>query len=196
MDNPFYMGRYSRLALGMAYFLLGALSLSADIIPGSNPKPWPTNPKRHLISIQRPMESEAILKKVVAAETTPAGTNSWSCSVQNRIRLPYALTREAVDYYESLIRGYQKKSWTAYSEPRSSLKYMATVAHQDVFTRDGKSFRDVDVVELKLTLEAAFTEDDTQGLHFTKTRTVVLDRDNRVLAVFGDGPIEVPVFAI
>jgi hypothetical protein len=176
--------------------LLGAWGVTADVVPGATPKHWPADPHRHTVSIARSPADKPSLKKIRTAETHPPGTNHWSSGIQNRIRLPRAVTQEALDYYQGLIEGYRKKSWTTYNEPRSALRYEASVTHRETFTQDGRTFREVDVVELKMTFEASFTEEGTQGLHFTKTRTVVLDRTGRVLAAFGDGPTEVPVFAI
>lgn len=177
-------------------FLLGLAGLSADVVPGSGPKEWPTNPERHVISVRRQPDEKAALEKIAIAEKAPTGTNGWAGGTRLGIRLPHALTGKALGYYEELVRGYQKRSWKGYVEPRSSLEYTATLAHHDEFRRDGRTFRGVDVVELKLRFHADFTEEATQGIHFTKERTVVLDRKGRVLAVFGDGPVEAPVLAI
>jgi hypothetical protein len=76
------------------------------------------------------------------------------------------------------------------------MDYTAELSHQATFERDGRSFRDVDVVEMKLLFHAEFTQEGTLGVHFVKTRTVVLDRKGVVLAVFGDAPTEAPVLAI
>ena len=76
------------------------------------------------------------------------------------------------------------------------MDYSAAVSHHETFERDGRTFREVEVVELKLAFHADFTQEGTQGVHFTKTRTVVLDRKGTVIAVFGDGPTEAPVLAI
>lgn len=175
-------------------FAMGCLM--ADVVPGSVPKEWPTNPKRHLVTLKRLPDAESALKAITIAENTPSGTNDWSCGSQLGIRLPFALTRPSLEYYEGLIRGYQKRSWKTFIEPRSLMDYSATVSHYETFERDGTTFRDVDVVEMKLNFHADFTQEGTQGVHFIKTRTVVLDPKGRVLAVFGDGKTEAPVLAI
>lgn len=190
-----------RLAMGRALlailaFFVSATFLDASVVPGSVPKDWPANPKRHVITLKRTPDDESALKKIALAETAPSGTNSWSRGAQLGIPLPYSLTRKALEHYEGLVRGYQKRSWKTYVEPRSQMEYTAELSHQATFERDGRSFRDVDVVEMKLLFQAEFTQEGTQGVHFMKTRTVVLDRKGVVLAVFGDGPTEAPVLAI
>lgn len=183
-------------ASGILLWVLSMGCLRADIVPGSVPKDWPANPKRHVVTLKRMPGDEAALKAITIAENASSGTNAWSSGTQLGIRLPFALTRPALEYYEALIRGYQKRSWKTFIEPRSHMDYSATVSHHETFERDGQTFRNVDVVEMKLTFHAEFTQEDTQGLHFIKTRTVVLDRKGSVLGVLGDGSTEVPVFAI
>ncbi len=183
-------------ASGILVWVLSMGCLMADIVPGSVPKDWPANPKRHVVTLKRMPGDEAALKAITLAENASSGTNAWSSGTQLGIRLPFALTRPALEYYETLIRGYQKRSWKTFIEPRSLMDYSATVSHHETFERDGKTFRDVDVVEMKLAFHADFTQEGTQGVHFTKTRTVVLDRKGTVIAVFGDGPTEAPILAI
>lgn len=185
-----------RALLAILAFVVSAPRLDADVFPGAVPKDWPANPKRHVIALKRTPDDESALKKIALAETAPSGTNSWSSGAQLGIPLPYSLTRKALEHYEALIRGYQKRSWKTYVEPRSQMDYTAELSHQATFERDGRSFRDVDVVEMKLMFDAAFTQEGTQGVEFIKTRTVVLDRKGVVLAVFGDGPTEAMVLAI
>jgi hypothetical protein len=185
-----------RALLAILALFVSSAFLNASVLPGSAPKDWPANPKRHVITLKRTPDDESALKKIALAETAPPGTNSWSSGAQLGIPLPYSLTRKALEHYEGLIRGYQKRSWKTYVEPRSLMDYSAELSHQARFERDGRSFRDVDVVEMKLMFRADFTEEGTQGVHFIKTRTVVLDRKGVVLAVFGDGPTEAPVLAI
>lgn len=182
--------------VGILGFLFSLMVLVADIVPGSAPKNWPANPQRHGIQLKRTPEDEASLKKIALAEVAPSGTNAWSRGSQLGIRLPFSLTRDALEYYEGVVRGYQKRSWKTYIEPRSGVDYTATVSHKNTFERDGRSFREVDVVEMTLSFHAEFTEEGTQGVHFKKSRTVVLDAKGRVVAVFGDGPTEAPVLAI
>ena len=182
--------------IGIIAFLLSMVALEASVVPGSTPKDWPANPQRHGIQLKRTPEDEASLKKIALAENAMSGTNAWSRGSKLGIRLPFSLTRDALEYYEGLVRGYQKRTWKTYVEPKSGIDYTATVSHKDSFERDGRSFREVDVVEMKLSFHADFTEEGTQGVHFEKSRTVVLDAKGRVVAVFGDGPTFAPVLAI
>lgn len=183
-------------AAGIFALVFSMSCILASIVPGSVPKDWPANPKRHVVSLSRTPGDEASLKRITLAENAPTGTNAWSSGTQLGIRLPFALTPPALEYYEALVRGYQKRSWKTFIEPRSLMDYSAAVSHHETFERDGKKFQEVDVVELKLVFHADFTQEGTQGVHFTKTRTVVLDRKGTVIAVFGDGPTEAPVLAI
>jgi len=186
--------RWAAAGIFALVFAMGCLL--ADIVPGSVQKDWPANLKRHVVRLNRTPSDEASLKRITIAENASTGTNAWSQGTQLGIRLPFALTHPALEYYEALVLGYQKRSWKTFIEPRSLMDYSAAVSHHETFERDGKTFREVDVVELKLAFHADFTQEGTQGVHFTKTRTVVLDRKSTVIAVFGDGPAEAPVLAI
>ena len=120
----------------------------------------------------------------------------WFRGTRLGVLLPYALSGQALEYYEWLIEGYRTRSWKTHIEPHSPMDYSAMVTHHDVFERGGKIFRDAEVVEMKLTFQTDLTQVGTQGIHFKKIRAVVLDGKGAVLAVFGDGLTEAPTLAI
>lgn len=171
-------------------------AVAADALPGSLIKDWAANPMRHTVSISLQPADAGALDKIKTAQEARPGTNSWSTGAKLGIKLPYALTKDALTHYTGLVEAYQKRSWKSVIEPSSSAKFSAAVSFHNEFKMDGRSFREVDVVQLKLTFQANFTVEATQGLHFNKTRTVVLDREGRVIAIFGDGPTEGSVLAI
>lgn len=185
-----------RIVLFASSLLLWMIQSTADVVPGATAKEWAANPKRHVVTIHRTPADRRSLKTITRAENALSATNTWSSGTRLGILLPHALNRQALEYYDRLIRGYQKRSWKTHIEPRSLMDYSAVITHQDVFEREGKTFRHVDVVEMEFTFEADFTQEETQGVRFKKTRLVVLDRKGAVLAVFGDGPIEAPILAI
>jgi len=81
-------------------------------------------------------------------------------------------------------------------EPSSRIEYQASVKSHAEFTHDGKSFRDVRVVTLKLSFTQNFCATGTEGMSFTKERVVVLDAKGTVVHITGDGPTETPILAI
>jgi len=184
------------LAATAGGLLLAALAARGAMLPGSQPKAWPMNPAKHVTAITREAADDTGRKMIAAAEAAAPGTNAWWCGERNRIRIPYALTHEALAYYTALVQGYKQRAWKAYIEPNSKLEYTAAVARRDAFTANGKTYANVYVVTLKLTFAANFTEDATAGVHFSKERTVVLDAQGTVLKITGDGPTEMPMLAI
>lgn len=198
-----------------ALLVAGSIAVTgsfASMTPDAKPKDWPATPAKHVVTITRD-DSSTINKQMIEAaenaqpaihdmETAPgvtnaaAATNTWWYGEQNRIKMPFALTGDAVDYYEALVKSYQKKAWKTYCEPSSKLVYEATVKHHDSFTQDGETLTDVYVVTLKLAFSADFTEDATIGVHVDKERTVVLDAKGVVKAVKGDEKTVAPMLAI
>ena len=103
------------------------------------------------------------------------------------LKTPYALTADALKYYTEQIEGYQKKAWKErVHEPSSKLDYTATVTHHETFALDGKNYKNVHVVTMKMTFQTSLTVEAFGGTDFSKKRTVVLDAAGKVLAVSGD----------
>lgn len=52
------------------------------------------------------------------------------------------------------------------------------------------------MVTLNLSFSEQFAATVTEGMSFEKHRIVILDAKGTVLAIYGDGPTEVPVMAV
>ena len=138
----------------------------------------------------------AELVKAAGDVPLPREGKVWWCREQFGIRIPYAVTGDAVTYYSGLVTGYGKMRMKRYAEPSSALKYTAAVKRHERFEVDGKNWQNVDVVTLKLEFRQAFCASGTEAFGFTKERTVVFDAQGKVLHVSGDGVTDVPVMAI
>jgi hypothetical protein len=215
-----------RLAGGMRWWmaLAGLLMLAGVTDPvfarraitadagREGPKEWPANTNRHTITIVRNASDAAGRQLIARAEglqpdrgelakasgdvPLPRDGKVWWCREQFGIRIPYAVTGDAVTYYAGLVAGYGKTPMKRYAEPSSALKYTAAVKRQERFELDGKNWQNVDVVTLKLEFRQAFCASGTEAFGFTKERTVVFDAQGKVLHVSGDGVTDVPVMAI
>ena len=176
------------------------------------PKEWPASTNRHTVTIVRTARDDAGRALIVRAEglqpdraelakaavdvPLPREGKVWWFREQFGIRLPYAVTGDAVTYYTGLVTGYGMTRMKRYAEPSSALKYTAAVERHERFGLDGKSWQNVDVVTLKLEFRQSFCATGTEAFGFTKERTVVFDKDGKVLHVSGDGVTDVPVMAI
>ena len=195
---------------GLLLFL-GGTAFPA-MLPGAKPKDFPANPAKHVIHIQRDAADDAQKKMIALAESTAPDADAlikaadgqalakdevrWWHGETLGIRIPYAVTGASVEYYKKLVEGYQKQAFKRYIEPSSRLDYHASVVFQKEFEHQGKAYKDVHVVTLKLSFSQQFAASTTEGMDFEKQRTVILDAKGRVLAISGDGPTEVPVMAI
>ena len=190
----------------------------AAVAVDAEPKEWPANSNRHQVVIERIAKTDAENQHIALAESTlpareavtqafaaaptnkdkplPADKNLWWYAEQIGVKLPYAVTGEAVDYYKGLVEGWKMAKRQRYVEPASKLSYTASVKFEEVFKQDGKAFEKVHVVTLKLEFNADFTTEGTMALRFSKTRQVVISAGGKVLAVFGDGKTEAPLMAI
>ena len=115
------------------------------------------------------------------------GVALWWCQGSGARRIPYAVTRGALDYYLKLTRKYRDHD---YHEPgaetmfSSDLLYTATIARRAEFAIGDKSFTNVYVASIGLT----WTYDDgTFVPTVSARRTVVLSPRGELLAVDGDG---------
>ena len=103
------------------------------------------------------------------------------------LKIPYALTADTLKYYAEQIERYRKIAWKGrVNEPSSKLDYAANVALKDTVTVDGKDFKNVYVVTMKMTFQTSLTDKAFGGTSFQKERTVVLDAKGIVLAIAGD----------
>ena len=86
----------------------------------------------------------------------PEGGDVWWYQENLGIRIPYAITGDAVTYYSELVASNAKKAFKSYGEPSSRLDYHAGVKFHKEFKLDDKTFKDVNVVSLQLRFAANF----------------------------------------
>ena len=191
-----------------------ALPATAALLAGSKPIEWPASPDHHKTSVQREAANEAEKKLIAAAEKSAPDAASlleairehgdgaqpqagqWSNKQVCGIRIPFALTADAVAYYTELVNGYARQKFVRYSQPSSSFTYQAKAAKRDRYELDGKSFSNVTVVTLTMTFSQNFAATVAEGFSFEKKREVVFDKDGKIVHVSGDGDVNVPVFAM
>jgi len=215
-----------RLASVLLAWLTFTGLTTAAVLPGAMPKEWPANPAKHQVVIRRDATDKQQAAMIAAAEAdqpskeklreaaeardrndplglaqpkgakAPVGDNVWWYKEQLGIRIPCAITADAVAYYSDLVGKYGKQVLKRYVEPSSRLDYHAGVEFHKEFKLGDKTFNNVHVVVLKLTFDQNFAATQTEGMHFEKKRVVVLDGKGKVLHISGDGPTEVPILAI
>lgn len=205
---------HSAIRLAAAVLAWAAFSgpVSGAIEAGSEPKDWPANPAKHQVVIRREATDDKQTAMIAAAEAAqapkealrkaagetplPEGDKVWWYQEQLGIRIPCAITGDAVAYYSEIVGKYGKQAFNRFMEPSSNLDYHAGVKFHKEFKLDDKTFTDVHVVTLKLTFSQNFAATQTEGMRFEKQRIVVLDAKGKVLHLSGDGPTEVPIMAI
>ena len=141
-----------------------------------SPSPSPTYPAR---------------EDVLAVATDWIGdipeADLWWYDTVSGVRVPFAITKEAVDYYSDLIaqwkkdpHGYGSIVWLS-----ATFKYKADVQPFSRYEAAGHVFTDVNVVHLVLKWSAFCGPMCAHA--FTKERIVVLNANGDVLAIIGDG---------
>lgn len=115
------------------------------------------------------------------------GVPLWWSKGTNERRIPYAATRAALEYYLKLTQKYRDRE---YREPgtqpmfTSALVYRASIARQEEFALEEKSFRDVYVAHVVM----SWTYDNGTFLPFVASRRIVVFTPaGEILAVDGDG---------
>lgn len=181
---------------------------------GSRPKEWPASPERHKITIQREAADENEKKLIAAAEKSlpdaaalaksvikdesglakPQAGAWWNKEILG-IRIPYALTADAVQYYSDLVKDYGQQKLVRFTQPSSGFTYQAKVSKHAAYEIDGKSLENVTVVTMTMKFHQNFVASVADGFQFGKSRIVVFDKDGKILHVKGDGDTEVPVFS-
>jgi len=219
------MNQGAWLILTLSAMSLVTSSASAQAVPGVQPKKWPANPEKHQIIVNREVDNDREASMIAAAEDAvpskesllkaleapdrddplgllgpkpeklPEGDKVWWYQEKLGIRIPAAITGEAIEYYMGLVEQYGKQSVTREIEPSSRLEYLATVAFHPEFKIDDKSFEAVQVVNLKLIFDQSFAATAGDAMHFEKTRIVVLDDNAKVLYISGDGATAVPILS-
>ncbi len=190
-----------------------ALAAHAAITPDAKQTDYPPDPAKHVVEIRREAANAVQEKMIAAAEAAipdeealrqavdgdkPLAKDEvqWWHEEKLGIRIPFAVTGDAVAYYQKLVEGYGRQSFKRYMQPTSKLEYHAKATFHADFEHGGRTFKDVHVVTLKLGFSQAFAATATEAMEFEKRRTVILDANGAVQAVDGDGPTEVPVMAI
>ncbi|QOV91053.1 hypothetical protein [Humisphaera borealis] len=197
---------------------------AASVVPGTMPKEWPANAAKHQVVIRRDAKGKEQAAAIAAAEAArpsaetlrqaaeagdrndapglanpkeaKADDKAWWYREQLGIRIPCAITGDAVTYYSELVEKYGKQVVKRYTEPNSRVEYHASVKFHKQFKLADKTFNEVHVVTMKLTFDQNFAATTTEGMHFEKERLVVLDATGRVLHIAGDGPTETAILAM
>lgn len=198
----------------LALTVLATLPSKAALLAGTEPKEWPSDPSRHVVKIERIAQNEAESALITAAENFAPEEKPLLAAAQKQdeaaklvakqwwyyealsVKIPFALTADAVSYYTDLVNGFGKQKLTRYSAPGSHFHYQARVSKQETFELDGKTFTKVSVVTLSLSFSQQFVTTLTEGMDIAKTRTVVFDAAGKVIHCSGDGETEVPIMAI
>ena len=185
----------------------------AAILEGTVPKEYPPDAGSHVVEIRR-VAANAVQEKMIAAaeaaipdqealrkavgDGKPLAKDEvqWWHEEKLGIRIPFAITGDAVAYYQSLVEGYGKRAFKRYMQPSSKLEYHASAAFHADFEHGGRKFKDVHVVTLNLRFSQSFAATTTEAIEFEKWRIVILDTNGDVLTVDGDGPTAAPVMAI
>ena len=208
------IGRFG--VIGLATLLMLGLAPSgpgtASVLPGAKPKDWPANPDHHQVSIHRDGADETERRLIAAAEAAqpprdavqqaagdtklPESDKLWWYTEQLGIRIPYAITAEAVTYFEDLVRKYGSQTLNRYLQPSSRLEYHASIQFHREYQHLEKTFQNVRVVTLKLHFQQKFAATPTEAMDIVKERVVIFDSSGTLVLVVGDGPTRVPIMAI
>jgi len=149
-------------------------------------------------------ESLYLPSKVVMGEKNQFSADSLNASANEEdiwwrdnfdgIKIPYCLTKSAVNYYSELIEAFRKNDQEKLgvkSQNFAEFSYVAEIRQKLVYERNGYVFKDKDKLFIvTMTMEWESRCGDLCGLKFTKERIVIIDSSGKVLAVFGDGPVE------
>lgn len=195
--------------------VLFTLPAHAALRAGSKPKEWAASPEQHKISIQREAADDQEKKLIAAAEKSlpdaaalakaigkdatgiaQPQTGPWWNKEVLGIRIPFAVTADAVDYYNKLVTEYGQQKLVRFTRPSSEFSYHAKVARHAAFELEGKSLQNVTVVTMTLKFRQNFVASVAEAFGFEKSRTVVFDKHGKILGIQGDGDVEVPVMAM
>lgn len=112
----------------------------------------------------------------------PRRKHLWTLAPEGRVDEPYALTMDALRHFLTISERHGRGT-ALHGEPANDsyqLTYVARVEHQPSVTYGHKEYRDVSVVHLRLGWSCRTAQADLW-------RTVLLNRSDQVVAVFGDG---------
>lgn len=165
------------------------------VLPADDPR----NPP-YEIKTNRTIRNETELRIIKAAElcyppredvvkaweraAAPSDDKLWWWGTFDDVRLPYAITSDAIDYYQTLIKSYEDKSNKGFFYPVAHFGYDAKADFHTSVHVQGKLYSDVYVVKMNLRFSAWAGPE--AAVRFAKERTVVMDREGKVLKVHGD----------
>jgi hypothetical protein len=124
----------------------------------------------------------------------PDGDLWWYTEYE--VRIPYAITTEAIDYYSDVILQLREDHPDPVGPfvPGSFFSYTASVAFYETYENEGQTFTDVYVVTMEFDWgDGLFF---LSGGGFQKMRVVVLTPDGEPLGIFGDGGDETTRFIV
>jgi hypothetical protein len=114
-------------------------------------------------------------------------SRQWYCSWSDRVLIPYAVTKSAVDYYLKLTEEFKQSGSKDPLRPKmvsSQLVYTARVSRQANYSLGNSVLQNVYVVKLDLYWDQQCNA--LCGMRFGASRTVVLNEEGKVLAILGD----------
>ena len=124
-------------------------------------------------------------------------SNVWWRGEFDGIKIPYSITKSAVNYYIGLIESFRKDEFDkigVYPQKSASFNYIVEMRKNRFFERDGYVFKGKKYLFIvTLTMKWESYCGDLCALNFEKERIVVISDSGKVLAVFGDGPAKTVV---
>lgn len=133
--------------------------------------------------IEKKQKKRHFLEKLTPSE----GELPWWTDQFDGVKIPGAITGEAIRYYIHIIRSMQKGDYSVcdgYRHKRSHFDYKAEVHYHPKFQYKDRAFRNVYTVQMKLSISTYMG--DMAAMYFTKERVVVFSKGGSVLAVLGD----------
>lgn len=134
-----------------------------------------------------PAAREVSQNSVSNVERASSKERQWWCSSFDGVRIPYAITRNAVVYYLKVSEEFGKKKpenafWT--NMISSNLSYSAKVSRKEKYEVGTSQFTDIVIVSMRL--EWLQYCGNLCAMAFKATRNVVLKDDGTVLAIEND----------
>ena len=118
-----------------------------------------------------------------ASQASQPEKRLWWCKSFDNVLVPYAITKRAVAYYLDVQEKFRNGTF-GMKMSSSSLAYSAKIASHESYKVGDSTFANVYVVSMGLGWFQYCGP--LCAMHFTASRTVVLDGDGKVLAVQND----------
>lgn len=123
-----------------------------------------------------------------SSPATAAGENLWWYTTFDGIRIPYAVTSDALSYYTAVIDSFMAGDFSAtngLTMKKAFLKYEAHVQEQAEYPLGGDTLTGVSVVHMTLSWSQYCGPECAMA--FFKERTVIFDQHGDIIAVLDDG---------